>query len=72
MRNHHTVIVRISTDTSFRPSQSILRSIIADALVAWPRSDFSLTSISPIPSDRYIKKRRSPTKRDRLPQLPGF
>lgn len=72
MRQHHTLIIRIATDTSFRPSQSILRSIIAGALTAWPRSDFSLVSIAPVPRDRIVRKRKSPTQRDKLPQFEGF
>ena len=67
----HTMIVRLRSDEGFTPTRSALRAAIANSLVAWPQG-FSLTSICPIPSSRYIKKRRSPTKRDRLPQLPGF
>jgi hypothetical protein len=65
----HLMLIRIRSDATFMPAREQLRSAIASGVEAWG-GDFTLVSLSPIPASRYIKKRRSPTKRDRLPQLP--
>lgn len=61
-RQAHTFVVRVISDSTFRPTQTILRSVIADSLNAWPRDDLRIVSLAPVPRDRVIRKRKSPTR----------
>jgi len=62
MRDHQ-IIVRIRSDTGFQPSREALRSAITDGVAAWG-GGFDLVSLSPIPRDRLVKKRKPPVRRD--------
>lgn len=65
----HIIILRVRSHEGFAHTRREARNALTKGLQAWG-GDFSLVSMSPVPADRYIKRRRSPTKRDKLPLLP--
>jgi hypothetical protein len=59
----HLLIVRLRSASGFNVSRESLRETIEGGLTAWPVVGMRLVSISPLPADRYIKPRKSPTTR---------
>ncbi len=65
----HILILRVRSHEGFQYTRRDVRSALTKGLQAWG-GDFSLVSMSPVPASRYIRKRRSPIRRDKLPLLP--
>ncbi len=61
----HIIVVRVRSDETFVPTRAALRAAILRGAEAWG-GNFKLVSVSPVPKDRYIKRRKSPTR----PQFP--
>ncbi len=62
----HLFIVRIRSKGTAQPARDALRAAIGNGLDAWPIADLKMVSVSHVPRDRIVKRRKSPVR----PQFP--
>jgi hypothetical protein len=56
----HLIVLRVRAESTFAPTRRSVRAALEAGAEAWG-GDFRIVSLSPVPADRYIKKRRAPT-----------